>query len=271
MVGQAAAVAVKAGYTPVGYDGSGGTENWPGHGPGNHVHITFLTVAEYLSGDSPGGAVGIGALTIPRIKVRGRGPLAGVSQSVADKLRKTANRYISKLQPAVPEGGELASGGGVLTESQFLGFARRAISITGHTDFSADGLLVLARQESGLQVNPPPPHDVNWPNNPSMGLMQVTIDTFHAYHQPGTSTSIIDPVANIAASINYQVARYGGQITFSPYQQGGYVGDDEAPAEAPLRALDLRKLETEMRETLENRIALGERTPFSEALMEMAL
>ena len=30
-----------------------------------------------------------------------------------------------------------------------------------------------------------------------------------AYHQPGTSTSIYEPVANIAASMNYVMDRYG--------------------------------------------------------------
>jgi Transglycosylase SLT domain len=41
------------------------------------------------------------------------------------------------------------------------------------------------------------------------GPWQVKPATFAAYHQPGTSNSIWDPVANAAASMNYQMGRYG--------------------------------------------------------------
>lgn len=41
------------------------------------------------------------------------------------------------------------------------------------------------------------------------GLTQTLPATFAHYHQPGTSASIYDPVANICASMNYVMARYG--------------------------------------------------------------
>ncbi|MDI3313213.1 MAG: transglycosylase SLT domain-containing protein [Mycobacterium sp.] len=41
------------------------------------------------------------------------------------------------------------------------------------------------------------------------GLTQTIPATFARYHQPGTSTNIYDPVANICASINYVMHRYG--------------------------------------------------------------
>ncbi|MEZ0366611.1 transglycosylase [Mycobacterium sp. pUA109] len=41
------------------------------------------------------------------------------------------------------------------------------------------------------------------------GLTQTLPATFAQYHQPGTSTNIYDPVANICASINYVMHRYG--------------------------------------------------------------
>lgn len=41
------------------------------------------------------------------------------------------------------------------------------------------------------------------------GLTQTIPATFAHYHQPGTSTNIYDPVANICASMNYVIARYG--------------------------------------------------------------
>ncbi|MFF2325621.1 MULTISPECIES: transglycosylase SLT domain-containing protein [unclassified Streptomyces] len=54
----------------------------------------------------------------------------------------------------------------------------------------------------------------NWDSNaakgiPSKGLLQVIDPTFKAYHVPGTSWNIYDPVANITAACNYAAARYG--------------------------------------------------------------
>ncbi|MET8244593.1 transglycosylase SLT domain-containing protein [Streptomyces sp. NPDC005202] len=59
------------------------------------------------------------------------------------------------------------------------------------------------------------PRAINlWDSNaragiPSKGLLQVIDPTFRAYHVPGTSYDIYDPVANITAACNYAAARYG--------------------------------------------------------------
>ncbi|MBY0441436.1 MAG: transglycosylase SLT domain-containing protein [Mycobacteriaceae bacterium] len=45
------------------------------------------------------------------------------------------------------------------------------------------------------------------------GITQTTPTTFMHYHQPGTSTNIYDPVANICASMNYVMHRYGVAVT----------------------------------------------------------
>lgn len=45
--------------------------------------------------------------------------------------------------------------------------------------------------------------------HPSKGLAQVIQPTFDAYHVAGTSSNILDPIANVAAAIRYIVARYG--------------------------------------------------------------
>lgn len=54
----------------------------------------------------------------------------------------------------------------------------------------------------------------NWDSNaakgtPSKGLLQVIEPTFLAYHVPGTSMDLYDPVANITAACNYAADRYG--------------------------------------------------------------
>jgi SLT domain-containing protein len=43
----------------------------------------------------------------------------------------------------------------------------------------------------------------------AQGITQVVPATFARYHQPGTSGNIFDPVANICASMNYVMHRYG--------------------------------------------------------------
>ncbi|MFF5855480.1 transglycosylase SLT domain-containing protein [Streptomyces sp. NPDC012751] len=52
--------------------------------------------------------------------------------------------------------------------------------------------------------------DINAVNGiPSKGLLQVIPPTFNAYHVPGTSWNIYNPVANITAAANYAAHRYG--------------------------------------------------------------
>jgi SLT domain-containing protein len=45
--------------------------------------------------------------------------------------------------------------------------------------------------------------------DPSRGLMQTIMTTFMAYHWPGTSYDIYNPLANIAAALNYADHVYG--------------------------------------------------------------
>ncbi|MFW0154365.1 transglycosylase SLT domain-containing protein (plasmid) [Mycobacterium sp. smrl_JER01] len=66
--------------------------------------------------------------------------------------------------------------------------------------------------------------------NSSRGGLQTIPTTFAANHQPGTSTNIYDPVANISAAMNYVMGRYnvsrdGSDLTkvaqFNPGSAGG--------------------------------------------------
>lgn len=90
------------------------------------------------------------------------------------------------------------------------GWIAQAISLTGVPGSWAGPLSVLIGRESGGN-----PNAINlWDSNaaaghPSQGLMQTIPGTFMAYHQAGTSFNILDPIANIAAGINYIKARYG--------------------------------------------------------------
>lgn len=90
------------------------------------------------------------------------------------------------------------------------GWIAQAIGLTGVPGTWAGPMSVLIGRESGGN-----PNAINlWDSNaaaghPSQGLTQTIPSTFLAYHQAGTSFNILDPVANIAASINYIKARYG--------------------------------------------------------------
>lgn len=86
----------------------------------------------------------------------------------------------------------------------------QALKLTGTPETWAGPLSVLIGRESGGNPNAINNSDSNAAaGHPSQGLMQTIPSTFNAYHQAGTSFNITDPVANIAAGINYIKARYG--------------------------------------------------------------
>jgi SLT domain-containing protein len=82
-----------------------------------------------------------------------------------------------------------------------------------------NGFLVAGNRESGFQSRAVNQQDGFFPGAPtesdgalagsSRGFMQVSPTTFAEFHQTGTSNNIYDPVANIAASMNYVMADYG--------------------------------------------------------------
>lgn len=75
---------------------------------------------------------------------------------------------------------------------------------------SYQGLYRNIMRESSGNPNAINNWDINARNGiPSQGLLQVIPPTFRAYHVPGTSWNIYDPVANITAAANYAAHRYG--------------------------------------------------------------
>lgn len=65
---------------------------------------------------------------------------------------------------------------------------------------------VIAAQPAGT---PGPTQADGHPLGYARGLTQTIPCTFAQYHQPGTAANIYDPVANICASMNYVMHRYG--------------------------------------------------------------
>lgn len=128
---------------------------------------------------------------------------------------------------SVPGPGITSIGGFFGLNQDFL----KAIALTGAPVSWLSDLETIAKYESGFNPNAINLSDSNAAaGDPSRGLMQTIMATFTAYHQAGTSNNIYDPVANIAAAINYIRARYGTVFNVPGIQSlargGGYMGYD---------------------------------------------
>ncbi|HZX07205.1 phage tail tape measure protein [Kribbella sp.] len=94
--------------------------------------------------------------------------------------------------------------------NRWSGIALQALAAAGAPASWLPSLLRRMQQESGGN-----PNAINlWDSNakaghPSQGLMQEIPSTFAAYAGPYVSRGILDPFANIYASIKYANARYG--------------------------------------------------------------
>lgn len=104
---------------------------------------------------------------------------------------------------------------GAVTDSNHLAIIDAALAAAGVPppgDKASweNGMNTLITRESAWDPNAINLTDSNaTAGHPSQGLAQTIPSTFNAYHVPGTSTNILDPVANVAAAIRYIVATYG--------------------------------------------------------------
>jgi SLT domain-containing protein len=136
-------------------------------------------------------------------------PYRDIAGGIGHKIVAAIKAMIDKAQAATAAAG--ASFSAPFTGSPNLAaWIQQAIGLTGVPASWAGPMSVLIGRESGGNPNA----INNWDSNakaghPSQGLTQTIPSTFNAYHQAGTSWNILDPVANIAASINYIKSRYG--------------------------------------------------------------
>ena len=101
-------------------------------------------------------------------------------------------------------------GGGGSGVQRWRGLVVKALGMEGLSQQLVDSVLYQMQTESGGNPNAINLTDINAQHgDPSRGLMQVIGATFRAYHWPGTSWNIYDPLANIAAAINYARHVYG--------------------------------------------------------------
>ena len=102
-----------------------------------------------------------------------------------------------------------ASGAGVNYKAgagvqQWRGLVLRALGMEGLSPSLVGAVLYQMQTESGGNPRAINLTDINAQHgDPSRGLMQTIMSTFLAYHWPGTSFDIYNPLANIAAALNY--------------------------------------------------------------------
>jgi hypothetical protein len=126
--------------------------------------------------------------------------------------------------------------------SRWTSLVDQALQMEGLPLSLASKVLYQMQTESGGNPDAINLTDINAQmGDPSRGLLQVIMSTFDMYHWPGTSMNIYDPLANIAAAINYARAVYGPSLSdqyggmgsghgyagggFMPAGQWGYVGE----------------------------------------------
>ncbi|MGW2803100.1 transglycosylase SLT domain-containing protein [Streptomyces sp. NPDC001269] len=129
---------------------------------------------------------------------------ARVHKAVQHEAPQTAGR--SATRPQVRQSIAKASG------SNLDGWIRQSLAIMKQNGIpgSYSGIYRNVMRESSGNPMAINKWDVNAVNGiPSKGLLQVIDPTFRAYHVPGTSWNIYDPVANITAACNYAGHRYG--------------------------------------------------------------
>ena len=141
------------------------------------------------------------------------GPLKNVWKTISG-VGGAIGGFISKL-----------IGGGGSGVARWAGVVAQAAAMPGCPDTGTEGFFRVQTElaEAECCNN----WDINAQNgDPSRGLLQTIGSTFAAYHVPGTSNNIYDPLANVAAAINYAVHTYGPTLERGGMGMGSGHGYD---------------------------------------------
>ena len=131
----------------------------------------------------------------------GRNLMEGLRQGVIHG----ADRAVAAAQAAAHKVAN--AGAGV---QRWAPLVRQALRMEGLSPSLLGNVLYQMQTESGGNPNAINLTDSNAAaGDPSRGLMQTIMSTFLSYHWPGTSMNIYDPLANIAAALNYARHVYG--------------------------------------------------------------
>jgi len=138
--------------------------------------------------------------------------MMGLPAATANKLRDGVFSFVNGKDQA--RGGAGGGAGGVIPTGEHLALIDAALAADGvpRGDWARweAGMNTLIGRESGWNAGVFNTTDSNAvAGTPSGGLAQVIGPTFDAFHNPSLPNNLLDPVANIAASINYILSRYG--------------------------------------------------------------
>ncbi|MFH9988906.1 transglycosylase SLT domain-containing protein [Streptomyces luteogriseus] len=153
-------------------------------------------------------------------KVKSNLDVGGLGATLAKFPVKMVGGLKDKIVDAVSSLGSSGGGGdnigGTIPTGERAGIIRAAMAAAhvpppGTVEQWLRGMNTLITRESGWNPNARNNWDINAKNGvPSQGLAQTIPPTFNAYVPASLrSRGILDPVANVAASIRYIVARYG--------------------------------------------------------------
>ncbi|MFH9891905.1 transglycosylase SLT domain-containing protein [Streptomyces luteogriseus] len=153
-------------------------------------------------------------------KVKSNLDVGGLGAMLAKFPVKMVGGLKDKIVDAVTSFGSSGGGGGniggTIPTGERAGIIRAAMAAAhvpppGTVEQWLRGMNTLITRESGWNPNARNNWDINAKNGvPSQGLAQTIPPTFNAYVPASLrSRGILDPVANVAASIRYIVARYG--------------------------------------------------------------
>jgi len=128
----------------------------------------------------------------------GKSLMDGLAAGVKDHAHKALTQVTSVA-------GKVTAG-----VAQWTSLVQKALKMEGLSLGLTHNVLYQMQTESGGNAAAINLSDINaQEGDPSRGLMQVIGSTFSEYHWPGTSNNIYDPLANIAAALNYARNVYG--------------------------------------------------------------
>lgn len=219
---------------------AGGVRMVPGYAPGQDSQLAHVSPGEAILAPEAARALGYGnILSWNRQFSRNRksaglafasGGIVGNPGEPSNDMGSTADGWMRRVTSAA--GAKMAAilkakvqaartaeslsefvhvtGSGV---TRWTADVLKALSMEGLPSNLAPNVLYQMQTESGGNPNAINLSDSNAAaGDPSRGLMQTIMSTFRAYHWPGTSNNIYDPLANIAAAINYARHVYGPEL-----------------------------------------------------------
>jgi TP901 family phage tail tape measure protein len=179
------------------------------------------SVAKSIGGWVSSGAGKLGSLVFKPIQAMVNAvPGSGMMRTMmVDTGKKLVSEAVSAL---TGKGNTNAKGISKMVGNVGSGVARwkstvlQALSMEGLPASLAQNVLYQMMTESGGNPNAINLTDSNAAaGDPSRGLLQTIMSTFQAFHWPGTSNNIYNPLANIAAAINYARHTYGPNLANS--------------------------------------------------------